>query len=66
MEVTATSRHRPQPAEHSVVLVRGGARVKDFLVKYHIIRGTLDAAACATASRVAAKYGREGQPEAGE
>jgi len=40
--------------EHSVVLVRGG-RVKDLpSVKYHIIRGTLDAAAFGTASRAAA------------
>uniref|UniRef100_A0A6N2K9N9 Ribosomal protein S12 n=2 Tax=Magnoliopsida TaxID=3398 RepID=A0A6N2K9N9_SALVM len=28
--------------EHSVVLVRGG-RVKDYRVRYHIVRGTLDA-----------------------
>ena len=44
--------------EHSVVLVRGG-RVKDLPgVRYHIVRGALDAAAVSkTASRARSKYG---------
>ena len=43
--------------EHSVVLVRGG-RVKDLPgVRYHIIRGTLDAAGVANRMRGRSKYG---------
>ena len=43
--------------EHSVVLIRGG-RVKDLPgVRYHIIRGTLDAAGVANRMRSRSKYG---------
>ena len=43
--------------EHSVVLVRGG-RVKDLPgVRYHIIRGTLDAAGVAKRMQARSKYG---------
>ena len=44
-------------AEHSVVLVRGG-RVKDLpAVKYHIVRGTLDAAGVDGRRTSRSKYG---------
>jgi len=44
-------------AEHSVVLVRGG-RVKDLPgVKYHIVRGRLDAAGVANRRTSRSKYG---------
>lgn len=43
--------------EHSVVLVRGG-RVKDLAsVKYHIVRGTLDAAGVNNRKQGRSKYG---------
>lgn len=43
--------------EHSVVLIRGG-RVKDLPgVRYHIIRGTLDAAGVAKRNQSRSKYG---------
>ena len=43
--------------EHSVVLVRGG-RVKDLpSVKYHIVRGTLDAAGVRDRKQGRSKYG---------
>ena len=43
--------------EHSVVLIRGG-RVKDMPgVRYHIIRGTLDAAGVANRNQARSKYG---------
>jgi len=43
--------------EHSIVLVRGG-RVKDLPgVRYHIIRGTLDAAGVNARRRGRSKYG---------
>ena len=43
--------------EHSVVLVRGG-RVKDLPgVRYHIIRGTLDASGVAKRNQSRSKYG---------
>jgi small subunit ribosomal protein S12 len=43
--------------EHSVVLIRGG-RVKDLPgVRYHIIRGTLDAAGVANRLQSRSKYG---------
>ncbi|MBS3943680.1 MAG: 30S ribosomal protein S12 [Dethiobacter sp.] len=43
--------------EHSVVLVRGG-RVKDLPgVRYHMIRGTLDAAGVDKRARSRSKYG---------
>lgn len=50
-------------AEHSIVLVRGG-RVKDLPgVKYHIVRGKLDAAGVANRKTSRSKYGvREGGP----
>ena len=43
--------------EHSVVLIRGG-RVTDLPgVRYHIIRGTLDAAGVANRKQARSKYG---------
>ncbi len=58
MEVTAYipgEGHNLQ--EHSVVLIRGG-RVKDLPgVRYHIIRGTLDAAGVSNRKRGRSKYG---------
>ena len=43
--------------EHSIVLVRGG-RVKDLPgVKYHIVRGALDAAGVTDRSQSRSKYG---------
>jgi small subunit ribosomal protein S12 len=43
--------------EHSIVLIRGG-RVKDLPgVRYHIVRGTLDAAGVAGRRRSRSKYG---------
>ena len=44
-------------AEHSVVMIRGG-RVKDLPgVRYHIVRGTLDAAGTADRRQARSKYG---------
>ena len=58
MEVTAYipgEGHNLQ--EHSIVLIRGG-RVKDLPgVRYHIIRGTLDAAGVANRKKSRSKYG---------
>jgi small subunit ribosomal protein S12 len=43
--------------EHSIVLIRGG-RVKDLPgVRYHIIRGTLDAAGVTDRKKSRSKYG---------
>ena len=43
--------------EHSVVLIRGG-RVKDLPgVRYHIVRGTLDASGVANRKKGRSKYG---------
>ena len=43
--------------EHSIVLIRGG-RVKDLPgVRYHIIRGTLDASGVAERKQSRSKYG---------
>jgi small subunit ribosomal protein S12 len=43
--------------EHSIVLVRGG-RVKDLPgVRYHIVRGTLDASGVTARRRSRSKYG---------
>ena len=43
--------------EHSIVLIRGG-RVKDLPgVRYHIVRGTLDAAGVANRKQGRSKYG---------
>ena len=43
--------------EHSIVLVRGG-RVKDLPgVRYHIVRGTLDASGVANRKKSRSKYG---------
>ena len=55
--------------EHSIVLIRGG-RVKDLPgVRYHIIRGTLDAAGVTDRRQGRSKYGakrpREGGAAAG-
>ena len=45
--------------EHSIVLVRGGG-VKDLPgVKYHIIRGALDAAGVENRKKARSKYGRK-------
>lgn len=50
--------------EHSVVLIRGG-RVKDLPgVRYHIIRGTLDAQGVAKRMQSRSKYGTK-RPKAG-
>ena len=51
--------------EHSVVLIRGG-RVKDLPgVRYHIIRGTLDAQGVANRLQARSKYGAK-KPKAGK
>ena len=51
--------------EHSVVLVRGG-RVKDLpSVKYHIIRGTLDAAGVRDRKQGRSKYGAKAATSGG-
>ena len=66
MEVTAYipgEGHNLQ--EHSVVLIRGG-RVKDLPgVRYHIIRGTLDAAGVQNRRKGRSKYGAKA-PKPGE
>jgi small subunit ribosomal protein S12 len=50
--------------EHSIVLVRGG-RVKDLPgVRYHIVRGTLDAAGVNQRKKSRSKYGAKRQKEA--
>ena len=50
--------------EHSVVLIRGG-RVKDLPgVRYHTIRGTLDAQGVANRAQSRSKYGAK-KPKAG-
>lgn len=50
--------------EHSIVLVRGG-RVKDLPgVRYHIVRGTLDAAGVNQRRKSRSKYGAK-RPKAG-
>jgi len=58
MEVTAYipgEGHNLQ--EHSIVLIRGG-RVKDLPgVRYHIIRGTMDASGVADRTQSRSKYG---------
>ena len=51
--------------EHSIVLVRGG-RVKDLPgVRYHIVRGTLDALGVDGRRRSRSKYGAK-RPKAGQ
>ncbi|MBU4252474.1 MAG: 30S ribosomal protein S12 [Candidatus Omnitrophica bacterium] len=51
--------------EHSIVLVRGG-RVKDLPgVRYHIIRGTLDASGVNARRRSRSKYGAK-RPKEGK
>ena len=51
--------------EHSVVMIRGG-RVKDLPgVRYHIIRGTLDAQGVANRMQARSKYGAK-RPKAGK
>ena len=66
MEVTAYipgEGHNLQ--EHSVVLVRGG-KVKDLpSVKYHTIRGTLDAAGVRDRKQGRSKYGAKAAPSVG-
>jgi len=50
--------------EHSIVLIRGG-RVKDLPgVRYHVIRGALDAAGVAGRMQGRSKYGAK-RPKAG-
>ena len=50
--------------EHSIVLVRGG-RVKDLPgVRYHIVRGTLDARGVENRKKARSKYGTK-TPKAG-
>jgi len=50
--------------EHSIVLVRGG-RVKDLPgVRYHVVRGTLDAAGVENRKQARSKYGAK-RPKAG-
>lgn len=50
--------------EHSIVLIRGG-RVKDLPgVRYHIVRGTLDAAGVADRKQGRSKYGMKRPKEA--
>ena len=50
--------------EHSIVLIRGG-RVKDLPgVRYHIVRGTLDAAGVNDRRRSRSKYGAK-RPKGG-
>ena len=50
--------------EHSIVLVRGG-RVKDLPgVRYHIVRGTLDASGVQGRNKSRSKYGTK-KPKAG-
>src|SRR5512147_2084261 len=50
--------------EHSIVLVRGG-RVKDLPgVRYHIVRGTLDASGVNARNQSRSKYGTK-RPKAG-
>lgn len=47
--------------EHSVVLIRGG-RVKDLPgVRYHIVRGTLDAAGVSNRKQSRSKYGAKSE-----
>ena len=51
--------------EHSIVLIRGG-RVKDLPgVRYHIVRGTLDAAGVNGRKRSRSKYGAKSPKAAG-
>ena len=51
--------------EHSIVLIRGG-RVKDLPgVRYHIIRGTLDASGVTTRKQGRSKYGAK-RPKVGK
>ena len=50
--------------EHSIVLIRGG-RVKDLPgVRYHVVRGTLDAAGVANRKQGRSKYGAK-RPKGG-
>jgi small subunit ribosomal protein S12 len=50
--------------EHSIVLVRGG-RVKDLPgVRYHVVRGTLDATGVAGRNQGRSKYGTKRQKKA--
>ena len=52
--------------EHSIVLIRGG-RVKDLPgVRYHIVRGTLDAAGVNGRKQSRSKYGAKAPKEAGK
>ena len=50
--------------EHSIVLIRGG-RVKDLPgVRYHVVRGTLDAVGVANRKQGRSKYGAKRPKEA--
>ena len=51
--------------EHSIVMIRGG-RVKDLPgVRYHVIRGTLDASGVANRNQARSKYGAK-RPKGGK
>lgn len=51
--------------EHSVVLIRGG-RVKDLPgVRYHVVRGTLDAAGVQNRNQSRSKYGSKKPTKSG-
>lgn len=51
--------------EHSIVMIRGG-RVKDLPgVRYHLVRGTLDAAGVAERKQGRSKYGTK-RPKPGQ
>ena len=55
--VYTTTPKKPNSAEHSIVLVRGG-RVKDLPgVRYHIVRGALDTAGVQGRTQRRSKYG---------
>ena len=52
--------------EHSIVLIRGG-RVKDLPgVRYHIVRGTLDASGVDGRARSRSKYGTKTKKTGGK
>ncbi len=52
--------------EHSIVLIRGG-RVKDLPgVRYHIVRGTLDAAGVSGRNQSRSKYGAKAPKDQGK
>ena len=59
------SSEQPKLAKHSTVLVRGG-RVKDLPgVRYHVVRGTLDAAGVQNRNQSRSKYGSKKPTKSG-